>query len=147
MATYEEFSSALTRVREAVDAVKHAEEFVASRKPYVDDGMALDELGNAMEALGESADDLDLILSGSPAMTHQEAEGIAEMLIVIWKKGDLSLQTLLVSALQSAADAAALQARLEMAGRVAELEAEVEKLKAQICALKFEREMGGHHHA
>ena len=30
-----------------------------------------------------------------------------------------------------------------MAGRVAELEAEVEKLKAQICALKFEREMGG----
>ena len=38
-----------------------------------------------------------------------------------------------------------LQSRLEMAGRVAELEAEVDNLKAQICALKFEREMGGRH--
>jgi uncharacterized small protein (DUF1192 family) len=33
------------------------------------------------------------------------------------------------------------------AHRIAELKAEVDKLKAQICALKFEREMGGHHHA
>jgi hypothetical protein len=29
------------------------------------------------------------------------------------------------------------------AEEIVELEAEVEKLKAQICALKFEREMGG----
>jgi hypothetical protein len=98
--------------------------------------------------------DLETILS--PAMTREDAQAKAEEITKLWYVAicecrhcvkDRNLLERVASALQSAADAAALQARLEMAGRVAELEAEVEKLKAQICALKFEREMGGHHHA
>jgi uncharacterized small protein (DUF1192 family) len=88
-------------------------------------------------------------------MTREEAQAKAKEITELWYVAicecrhcvkDRNLLERVASALQSAADAAALHARLETTGRVAELEAEVERLKAQICALKFEREMGGHLH-
>ena len=139
MATHEEFSAALERVQEAVDNIrKWSAMLTGPLQLYGDVGS---ELRVARQTLGCLDQEIYLLLSPSLAMTREQAQAEAEEITKVWHVAicecrhcvkDRTLLERVASALQSAADAAALQARLEMAGRVAELERQLREVRAEL---------------
>ena len=130
MATPEEFSAAIARTREAVENHKRIVE-MAARNTVKHYGSEC--IWCAMDAI------LTRYCSPAPAMTKEVARHLIKCGLL-----DHTPEPALTDLLLWIDEQAALRERIAQADRVAELEDEVARLEAQICALKFELEMGGH---